>query len=64
MHIKKKTELKVEKDGMEGGLTALEHEMEAAATVGGARVLQEPVESMEEGSYCSNSQIAPLAPQL
>lgn len=60
-YVKKETEMKVEKVRMEGSLTALEHEKEAAAAMAEARILEEAVESMEEGSYRSHSPIAPAA---
>lgn len=58
-YVKKETEMKVEKVRMEGSLTALEHEKEAAAAMAEARILEEAVESIEEGSYDSCSPIAP-----
>lgn len=58
-YVKKETEIKVEKVRMEGSLTALEHEKEAAAAMGEARVLEEAVESLEGGSCRSDTQIAP-----
>ncbi len=44
---------------MEGNLTALEHEKEAAAAMAEVRVLEEAIESLEGGSCHSGSQIAP-----
>lgn len=59
-YVKKtETEMKIEKVRMEGSLTALEHEKEAAAAMAEARILEEAVESMEGGSYRSDTQIAP-----
>ncbi len=58
-YVKKETELKIEKVRMEGNLTALEHEKEAAAAMAEVRVLEEAIESLEGGSCHSGSQIAP-----
>lgn len=60
-YLKKETEMKVEKVHMEGSLTALEHEKEAAAAMAEARILEEAIESMEEGSYHLISRITPPA---
>ncbi|KAL0172963.1 hypothetical protein M9458_033274, partial [Cirrhinus mrigala] len=58
-YVKKETELKIEKVRMEGSLTALEHEKEAAAAMAEVRILEEAIESMEGGSCHSGSQIVP-----
>ncbi len=58
-YVKKETELKIDKVRMEGNLTALEHEKEAAAAMAEVRVLEEAIESLEGGSCHSGSQITP-----
>ncbi len=58
-YVKKETELKIEKVRMEGNLTALEHEKEAAAAMAEVRVLEEAIGSLEGGSCHSGSQIVP-----
>lgn len=61
-YVRKETELKIDKVCIEGSLTVLKHEKEAAAARAEVRILEEAIESMEGGSCHSEPNCSSCRP--